>query len=228
MRCSEVKRRLNDHTAIGDDDVRDHLLTCPSCAREAEAAGVMERIFISNRGETQVPSLASARKRVESRLANQTLREKLMNNIKDAYNARPKLAIGFALTLTAVLFVTLVPFSYTTTVGYTVSFTDTSNQISIDPNKLVDALAALGYDNTVANYNSNGVETVWDLKNLPDREGAMAAAAAFRTLTQSDLEPSIVPITKEVSGTLYAQVRDQLQEMTVFVDGASSPEEIEA
>ena len=55
-----------------------------------------------------------------------------------------------------------------------------------------------------------------------------AATAAFHTLTGTDWEPTVTPVTKKVSGSLYAQVRDQLQEVTISIDGASTPAEMEA
>jgi hypothetical protein len=151
-----------------------------------------------------------------------------MSRAMNIFTSRPKTSLTFAAAVVAFLFVTLVPFSYTTTVGYAVSFTEPDAGISADPNQLVAAMSALGYDNVTANFNSNGVETVWNLKGLPDERAAQAAVAAFHTLTGTDWEPTITPVTKEVSGSLYAQVREQLQEITISIDEASSPAEMEA
>ena len=173
--------------------------------------------------------LSFMRTRLQAKAAQPVSRkDSAMSKAAQIFKSRPKLSVTAIAAVAVFLYVTLEPFSYTTTVGYTVSFTDTEQQISIDPNQFVAAMSALGYDNVTANYNSNGVQTVWDLKGLPDRQGALAAATAFRTLTQSDLEPTITPVTREVSGTLYAQVKEQLQELKISIDEASSPEEIEA
>jgi hypothetical protein len=155
-------------------------------------------------------------------------KDSVMSRATHIVTARPKTGLTVIAAVAVLLFMTLVPFPYTKTVGYTVSFTDIDSRISIDPNQIVAALSALGYDNVTANFNSNGVHTVWDLKGLPDRQAAVTAAAAFRTLTQTEIEPVITPVTKRVSGTLYAQARDHLQQITISIDEAGSPAEIEA
>lgn len=151
-----------------------------------------------------------------------------MSRAMNILTSRPKTSLTVVAAVVAFLFVTLVPFSYTTTVGYSVSFTGPNEQVAADPNQLVAAMSALGYDNVTANFNSDGVETVWELKGLADERAALAAVATFHTLTGTDLEPTIAPVTKKVSGSLYAQVREQLQQITISIDEASSQAEIEA
>lgn len=181
-----------------------------------------------NRSGKSTP-LSFLKTRVEAKAAQQESRkDSAMSRAMNIMTSRPKMSLTVMAAIAAFLFVTLVPFSYTTTAGYTVSFTGPDEQVSADPNQIVAAMSALGYDNVTANFNSNGVETVWDLKGLPDQSAALTAASAFRTLTGTTLEPTITPVLKKVSGSLYAQARDQLQEITISIDEASSTEEMEA
>lgn len=181
-----------------------------------------------NRSGESTP-LSFLKTRVEAKAAQQESRkDSAMSRAMDIFSSRPKTSLTVIAAIAAFLFVTLIPFSYSKTVGYTVSFTEPDGQVSADPNQLVAAMSALGFDNVTANFNSNGTETVWDIKGLPDEYAARAAAAAFHTLSGTELEPTIAPVVKKVSGSLYAQVREQLFEVSISIDEASSVEEIEA
>ncbi len=208
MRCSEVKRRLSERSAVGDSDVRDHLLSCSSCAREAEAAGVIARILASNRGEEPVPSLASVRKRVESRLANQTVLEKIVDNIKDTYNARPKLAIGFAATLAVLLFVTLVPFSYTRTTGFQATISVAADAEQFSPKLAEGALVAMGYEEATVELRDG---EAWTVSNLPSEKEAYILGRTIAQLSGSESEAQVAPVTENKRTPLLAQLVERLQ-----------------
>lgn len=208
MRCSEVKRRLSSRKAVGDTDIRDHLLTCPSCAREAEAAGALARIFASNRGEMPVPSLASVQKRVESRLTNQTVWEKIVNNIKDTYSARPKLALGFAATVAALLFVTLVPFSYTHTTGFQVTISVAADQPTVSPKMAEGVLAALGYDDATVELRDDKALT---LSKFADAKEAYAVSMTLAQLSGSEVDAEVKPVTEVKRSPLFTQLADLVQ-----------------
>ncbi|UCE24195.1 MAG: hypothetical protein JSU74_13025 [Candidatus Zixiibacteriota bacterium] len=173
--------------------------------------------------------LPLVRARVNAKAAQQaSWKDSHMSRATYLLTAHPKTGLTVITAVAILLLMTLVPLPYTKTVGYNVSFTDIGNEISVDPNQIVAALSTLGYDHVTANFNSDGVRTVWDLKGLPDQQAAMTAAAAFRALTEAEIEPVITPVKRRVSGTLYAQVREHLQQITISVDEAASPAEIEA
>ncbi|UCG61486.1 MAG: hypothetical protein JSV52_14400 [Candidatus Zixiibacteriota bacterium] len=197
----------------------------------AKSERILRQSFDTLRGSAPraATPLSFIKTRLGAKAAQKTSRkESIMSRAMQILASRPKTGFTFAVFVAVLLFVTLVPFSYTKTVGYTVSFTGPDQEMAGDPNEIVAAIAALGYDNVTANFNSDGIETVWDIKGLPDYQAAVTAAAAFRTLTGADIEPTITPVLREVSGTLYAQVRDHLIEISVSVDEAASAEEIEA
>jgi hypothetical protein len=173
--------------------------------------------------------LSFLKTRLQAQAAQQTSRkDSAMSRAANILKARPKSGLAALIVVAVFLGVTLVPFSYTSTVGYTVEFADTNQPIKADPNELAAAMASLGLNDVWANYNSDGANTVWTLSNLPDESAANTAAVAFRTLTGTAAEPVITPVRKQVSGTLYAQVKEQLETMTFSVTDASSPEEMEA
>lgn len=172
--------------------------------------------------------LSFLKTRLQAQAAQQVSRkDSAMSRAAQILKARPRIGLTAIIVVAIILGVTLVPFSYTRTVGYTVAFTDTENQIKADPNELANAMASLGLTDVWANYNSDGLQTVWTLSNLPDETAANTAAITFKHLTGTNLEPTIEPVRKEVSGTLYAQVVEELQTLTIFA-GGGSPEEIEA
>ncbi len=208
MRCSEVKRRLSNRAAVADTDIRDHLLACPSCAREAEAAGTLARIFASSRGEVPVPSLASVQKRVESRLTNQTTWEKIVHNIIDTYSARPRLALGFAATMAVLLFITLVPFSYTRTTGFQATISVAADQPPVSPKLAEGVLKALGYAEATVELRDGEALTV---SNLPNESEARLIGRTIAQLSGSEADAQVTPV-KEVKRTpLLAQVVDRVR-----------------
>jgi len=178
-------------------------------------------------GETTPMSFLATR--LEAKAAQQAVRkDSVMSKATTVFTTRPKTMVTAAVAVFAFLFVTLVPFSYMVTVGYAVSFSEPSPEAIGDPNQLVAAMSALGYDNVTANYNSNDAGTVWQLKGLPDHQAVATATAAYHTLTGSETEPTITPVEKKVSGSLYAQVMEHLEEISISIDEAASIEEIEA
>ncbi len=146
-----------------------------------------------------------------------------MSRITSQFNRRPRLLAGFGLALVAFLFVTLFPFSYTRTIGYTVAFNnigEVSNQAS---EGLVKVLSSMGYNDI--NIMMTGAE--FKIIGLPTREAAREAGLAFQKLAGVDVEPVINMVTEKASGSLYAQAVDK--QRTIEIDAAGkSDSEIQA
>jgi hypothetical protein len=92
--------------------------------------------------------------------------------------------------------------------------------------KIVDALQKLGYQDVSVNFNStqNGVQ--YSVTNLPNQQAIQDATFLFNLLSGQQAKPEITPIRKDVSGTLYAQAKENLFETTIEIniDGKSDAE----
>ncbi|MEW6413608.1 MAG: hypothetical protein AB1483_14220 [Candidatus Zixiibacteriota bacterium] len=172
--------------------------------------------------------LSFLKTRLEAQAAQQASRKDTAMSLATRLFANHRVSgITAIIALAIILGGTMIPFSYMKTVGYTVAFSLPSDQAISDPNQLASAMSTLGLNDVWVNYNIDGESTVWTLSNLPDQKAATTAAAAFRTMTGTDAEPDITPVLKEVSGSLYAQVVEELREITITTEVGGTPEEIE-
>lgn len=222
MRCREVKRRLNDGSKL-TEEMEQHLRECADCAAEAQGALSLGRAIESARGAESLPvtPMAMLRAKVARREQESCEKENIfMSILKQQFSRRPRFSTGLVIAVVAILFVTLVPFSYERTVSYEVSFegvpggSDYSQSVS-------EALAALGFDNASVSSSGHGNYVI---SNLPSRVEAKEAAAVFAGVTGTAIEPQINAVTETVSGSLYAQVRDGIIRIEVDAEGKSDAE----
>ena len=229
MRCHEAKRLLNE----GDRDNRElvkHLDDCPACAQEAKAAGIVRRSIDSLRREDMpAPTpFADIRTRLESHPAANTRKEySRMAELTHKLTARKKLGFGLGLAIAALLFFTLVPFSYDRVVGYDLEISGIQPGEMININPIIQGMTALGYDQVSVSTNYSSSETsVW-ISGLPHEKAARQAAAVFETLTGLKGEDKYTPRVQTVSGSLYAQVKANLFSVQITASG-ETPEEMKA
>ena len=150
-----------------------------------------------------------------------------MAELTHKLTARKKLSFGLGLAMAALLFFTLVPFSYDRVVGYDleISGIEPGNMINIDP--IIMGMTGLGYDNISVSTNYSSTETsVW-ITGLPHEKAAQEASAVFTTLTGLEGKSEYTPKMQTVSGSLYAQVRDNLFSVEIVASG-ETPEEVRA
>ncbi len=150
-----------------------------------------------------------------ARKAAEKQKESIMSIMKSQINRRSGLVTGLSLAVLVFLFITLVPFSYTTTIGYDLAYTNLGG-INITPGQLPKALAALGYDNVEIKFDGDNCL----FSGLPDKHAAREVAIAFKALTGFQAEPQVRPITGVVSGSLFAQVKEKLH-IEVETEGKS-------
>ncbi len=232
MRCREVKRRLNNGREL-TAEMEEHLRECADCAAAARAAGDLVHAFRTARTADNLPAtpLATVRERLARPEQEQYQKEsRFMSTLREQFSRRPRFSTGLVVAVVAILFVTLVPFSYDRTVGYEVAF-DGVTASGDYTQTLPAALKALGYENTSVNVVQNAGKGDYTIANLPSRQAAKEAAAVFAVLTGSKAKPQINTVTETVSGSLYAQVRDGIIRIEVDSAGKSDSEiasEIEA
>jgi hypothetical protein len=229
MRCHEAKRLLNEGE-ISNRKLAEHIQQCPDCAREAQAAGLIRKSMDSLRNEDtpEATPFSEIRSSLETHSATPSRKEySRMAEITRKMAARKKFSFGLGLAAAALLLFTLVPFSYDRVVGYDVEISGINPNQTININPIVQAMSGLGYDNisVSTNYASSGTSV--QIMNLPDKKAAQEASAVFSTLTGLSGDVEFSPKVEAVSGSLFAQVKEQLFTVEIEASGGT-PEEIQA
>lgn len=223
MNCRKVRRLLNDKNSINNLDLIRHLKACPSCAREASASELLASALHQELKAQPSPEtpLNIVRAKVEAMSKQKLSRENtIMSHLILGFNRRPRLLAGFGLALMVFLFVTLVPFPYTRTVGYAVSFEKIGNIGGFAPEQLSNVLGAMGYNDIKVTLNGGDFK----IAGLPTRQAAREAALAFQKLTGITAEPIISQVTQRVSGSLFAQVAEKQRKIEIDAAGMSNAE----
>jgi hypothetical protein len=228
MRCHKAKRLLNEGR-LTDRDLAGHIKDCPDCAREAKAAGLITESLGSLRGQSPAPTpFSEMRHRLETHPAATNEKESLrMAELTHKMGARKKLGFGLGLAVAALLFFTLAPFSYDRVVGYDVEIGGIEPGQTVNINPIVKGLAGLGYDQVSVSTNYSSTETTVSITNLPHKKAAQEASAVFATMTGLTGEVEFEPRVEAVSGSLYAQVKENLFQVEITATG-DTPEEIKA
>lgn len=229
MRCREAKRLLNEGNT-SHPDLPGHLSRCEKCAREAAAAGLMEAVMSDMRRENpESPTpLAQIRARVESSSAASSRKEySRMAEITHTLAAKKRLGFGLGLAVAALLFFTLVPFSYDRVVGYDVTIGGLPADQQIQVSQVLAGFEAIGIDNASVSVNYADDAASVFMMNFSDRATAQKATAAFNTLTGMSGSVDIKERKETVSGSLFAQAAEKLTRIEVSTSGGT-PEEVQA
>ncbi len=221
MRCREAKYRLNMvDRPDRDDALLQHLRGCPSCAKLAHAGQLLTQTLAECRVSSDAATgFAEIRSRLQAYPVDHSRKEdSLMSRIQTRLTSHPKLSLGLSMAVIAFLFVMLVPFSYHRTVGYDLTFSNLNTDTKMPVQKLVDALGKLGYRDVSVNYNISDNGLQYAVTNLPNQQAVQDATFLFDLLSGQQTSPEVKPILKEVSGTLYAQVKENLFETTIEIN----------
>jgi hypothetical protein len=209
-----------------DIELIKHLNSCPSCARLASAERILASALRQEREAAPDPETPFNlfRSKVEALSQQRIIKEKsIMSRIKSELNRRPKLVAGFGLAVFVLLFVALVPFPYTKTVGYMATFNNIDNINKDGLQAFASALDIMGYGDAKLTINDN----IITIANLPTREAAREAAAAFQRLTRIESDPAIIKMTEQRSGSIFAQAIEH--QRTIEIDAVGKTDaEIEA
>ncbi|MBD3382931.1 MAG: hypothetical protein GF404_12135 [candidate division Zixibacteria bacterium] len=217
MRCREVKQWMNDHpdqlNTLLPDSIASHIEDCPECAQNL----IAERL-LQNRIEAELKNQAVAttpldriREKIELRRTSLTNKKGIFAMFKDQIKTHPRLITGFGLMAVIIMAITLIPFSYTTTVGYRMCFNldDPSSVNYLDSYR--SALDALGYANTQVSFDGDCLHVA----SLPDRDAVREAEVAFRLIAGDNPRLTVEPIREKTSGSLYAQARQNMTKIEI-------------
>jgi len=211
MRCREARAQIeqmmqDSNGGKVEEGLAQHLETCESCRREAQAVRTLNIALESGRSDDELDMrpLESQRKLVESRLAR--------GEVPKVYSRRPRLRLALSSALvTLVLALALVPFSWQETVGYNLSLSGVDEEIACSDEMMCDLLYSLGLyeadiDPLCCDASTCGV-VVLDLKT--EEEAGMVLAAVQR-LEKSGLKADLIPITASSSETILDRANDRL------------------
>ena len=145
---------------------------------------------------------------------------------------------------------TVVPFSYEKPVGYEVVIpVDNEAMAAVSLTELTRALNLLGYDDASVNYNvdnkkkgkifiategdvavgENNLHGELVISGLPDEDAARRAGVLFVTLSETDSKPEVRILMRDVTGSLYAAIKDKLidnskVQISVYTEGKTDEE----
>lgn len=216
---SEIRHWRTDATNL---ELVRHLKSCRSCAAEASAAGLLEKVLRQSR-ETETENntpFAAFRAKLETAQNAESKENSIMATIKSKLSRRPKLALGIGIAVVLLLFVTLVPLPYTKTVGYSVIYNGLNPAAIAEASNLPEALATVGYGDVALKVTDNSTTVT----NLPSRQAAREVALVISTLTGVKITPEIVEVIKEASGSLYAQALEEKRRIEINAEGKSDAE----
>jgi hypothetical protein len=208
-----------------NQELLDHLNSCPECSRLAEAGEILDKSFDSLRQESRPhPTPLSA---IRAKLATQTLNKEsnIMAKFKNAISAHPRWGFGLIIGVLALMLFILVPFPYQRVAGYDVRFSGINSQIPTL--EFSQSLKALGYEQATIKIMATDIAGEYLISNLPNLKVAKEVAAAFAALTGLAASPTIIPKIETVSGSLFAQARNRI--IQIDIDGqGKSDEQIKA
>lgn len=222
MNCRKARHLLSERSDATNLELVRHLKSCRSCAEVAAADGLLAKILRHAReseSQNNTP-FETFRAKIESTRNTMSKESSIMATIKSQFARRPKLAVVTGMAMLLLLFVTLVPFPYSRTIGYELTYNGLNPSAMAKAENLEDALAAVGYGNLALKANDNGTTVSY----LPTRQAAREVALVISTVTGVKITPEIVEVIKEASGSLYAQALEQKRKVEIDAEGKTDAE----
>ncbi len=221
MRCYQARQELNrlgwSDTKIAQEmQLVQHLQNCPACAGLLKAEQSLKsdlRAASLNDNEEVIP-MSVLKARVEyqaAKVPQVTFMEKLlMAPLNNLFTKRPKLGIGLAVTIVALLISALVPFTYDNTIGYEVAFAGVDRTLAMDQDKIQDILLKLGVEDAAIDVSDCEATCKLFISDLKSSSDAQMIKAAFINIDQVELLHDIKEMVSKESGTLIHKVKIDL------------------
>jgi hypothetical protein len=156
MRCHEARKRLNRYRwrsaeYRNDRDLVEHLGTCRRCRQLALAEeSLREDLELLRRTDPPPGSDINAlREKVTASVALSRPKSSygfVLCLVLEFFSTHRRLKIAVGCVLAVILFMALVPFNFTETVGYEVSISGIDRNIAMDNREIKSLLYALGMD----------------------------------------------------------------------------------
>jgi hypothetical protein len=214
MRCSEARLRITGsrRDIYDDSELKDHLKTCPSCKKEARAAGVLKQIFDINSTDdkTDIVPLEAQKKLVKAVVENSNHPVKSGISIFNLLGKRATFGISAFATAAVLILFTLIPFKYEQVVGYEILFSGVDRDLVEEDATVCDILFNL--DLPEADIDFLGCDTTCNLtvQFLKSEEEVERVLTAFNKYNDYDMSSNVIPIHNRTSRSLLEQVDDKL------------------
>lgn len=185
--------------------------------RATEAERILDDALAAARRETPHPASAFAvlRSRTEAH-ANTAGEHTVMATITHSITRHRSLSYGVVFAALVFAFVTLVPFEYQRTIGYTVTYAGIEGGEEWTPDQFATLLEAIGCDNVDVQITPDGATRRCVIAGLPSRHAVREANGLMASAVGFDGQPTVTPEHETVSGSLFAQVKDELDMRTVL------------
>jgi ElaB/YqjD/DUF883 family membrane-anchored ribosome-binding protein len=226
MRCRDVKRRLND-AILPDAEMLEHLESCPSCAREVQAGRILAHSLESARESADFEDTAfdELKARLETLSSRQNSKgNKIMDRVKNQISDHPGFSFGIVAAICLFAFVVLVPISYNKTVGYDLVLTGVNAQNGFEVDTARDVVEAIGYTDVQISTSLDDRKLKIIFEDLPSKEAVREITSAMTSLAKIDLLAEVSPVVVNQMGSIYAQVKDKIEEIRIETGGKTNQE----
>jgi hypothetical protein len=131
---------------------------------------------------------------------------------------RPVPAFGTFMVVTVLVLLTLVPYKFTRTIGYEISFDGVNKELADDVGRICDMLFALGLEN--ADVDVLGCDTTCSLLivDLKSEDEVELVIAAFYQVDHDNLSTNVIPVRTSKTGTLLDKANETLLNKELDID----------
>jgi len=217
MRCSEARLRITGsrrggYNIIDDPELLKHLRTCPSCKKEAQAAGILRQIFDINSTDdkTDIIPLEAQKKLVKAVVENSNRPAKQGFRIGHLFGKRATFGVSTIATAAVLILFALIPFKHDQVVGYEILFSGVDRDLVEEDATVCDILFNL--DLPEADIDFLGCDTTCNLtvQFLKSKEEVERVLTAFSKFNDYEMSSNVIPIHTKTSRSLIEQVDDKL------------------
>lgn len=217
MDCREARHRLmtsRPESADEDTALQEHLSECDSCAREAHAYGLLNRLYqtaAEDSGKPEMP-MADQRRIVQARAArlsrSQSRKSRKVASGRAGLSHRPVYAAGLVTVAAMLVLFLLVPFGYYRTIGYDLAVEGVNKDLALDDERMCDLFMAVGL--VEATIDVVGCDTtcnllVYDLKST---EEVRLVVSMLDNLSARNLTTNVTPVVARASGSLIQRANE--------------------
>lgn len=222
MRCREAQSRISgsrrEAGKLHDDvELQQHLRSCPKCAEEARAAGLLESLFEVGTESDRVDllTLEQVKRRVERVVDHPTPAERAARRrlVQPWWLRKPVIGMSMLAAVMA-LAASFVPLEYYQTIGYDIRFGGVRPELVEGEDHICDMLSSLGLDD--ASVDVLGCDSTCSLRilDLKTSEEVNLVASALRNVNRSHLTVKVTPLRRAASGTLLDRAHSRLFDRT--------------
>lgn len=217
MRCSEARLRITGSRRDGydinnDRKLQEHLKTCPTCAKEAQAANALKNIFdiSSNDDSTNIIPLDIQKRRIKAIVENDIQSRSKWFSIGTLLKKRTTFGVSAIVTAAVLILFFLIPFKYEQVVGYEILFSGIDRGLVEENTTVCDILFDMGLFEADIDFLECDFTCNLTVQFLKSEEEVNMVISAFSEINNYDLSSNVIPIHTKTSRSLLEQVDEIL------------------